>query len=145
MLAGLYKFLNSKSRATRQVLLVAAAVVAVGAVTAGALAGLTDQAAFVGSPAGLVLFTVALAWRDTVASQEFRAKTDIRAHVPLPRRRFAVGVSAALFAILVLLVGPHVPVVAAGTVVVFVAATLVVVFRATAEETVAGRARPERP
>lgn len=143
MLSGLFSFLNSKPRATRLALVTAAAVVAVVAVTVGAVVGLTDQAAFVGSPAGLTLFAALLAWRETLASEQARTRTDLKAKMPLPRRRFFVGVTSAIFAIVVLLVGAHVPQVVAGTVVVFVVAALVTAFRAAPAEAAAAPSPPE--
>lgn len=134
IMSGVYRWLEGRPRPARIRTLAVVTTVAVAAVAGAAVVDLGDYAALVGSPAGIALFAVALGWWATVATPEQADRVNIKARVPLPRRRFLAGLGAAAWAILVLSVGKHIPDVVAGTLTVVVAATLLAFFRATPPE-----------
>lgn len=120
----------AQPRTRQRALLGAAALAALVAVTVAALAGLRDLAVLVGAPAGIVLYLCLTLWWTHLLAPARRERFD-SPRWGLSQRRAAVLVGAGVFATVLLLAGPHLPVVVPGTAVVTVSLLLWRIYRAT--------------
>lgn len=136
---SLIDWLNKKPVTSRRNTLIGIAVLSLLLVAVTGIA-LPPAAPLVGAIAGVGLFVSVYGWWATTLDPTQQDRTDLKARVPLGKRRGLVGAMLAVWVIFLLLLGPHLPAPALGTGNVFIAISLYWLWRATPVEAAEQRA-----